>query len=75
MDDATPKLDTSHVIIQNPQCGQPNGSITNIFLSTNQDIQIKWINESGVVVSDQMNLTNVAADKYKLALRGARPVL
>lgn len=68
LDDVSPKLDTSRITIQNPSCGQFNGSITNILSSSSQDIKISWINESGMIVGNQLDLTNAGPGKYKLLI-------
>lgn len=68
LDDNSPKIDTSQLKIQNPGCGQLNGSITNIFLSSYQDIKITWINGSGLTVGNQIDLTTVGPGKYKLII-------
>lgn len=66
--DQSPKLDTSQVKIQNPGCGQLNGAITNITLSSYQDIKITWIDKSGITVGNQLDLTNAGPGKYKLII-------
>lgn len=66
--DFTPHIDTQAVSITNPSCGQFSGAISNITINTYQDIAIRWINDAGTVVSNQLNLTNVGAGRYKLII-------
>lgn len=66
--DIYPKLYTSQLKIKNPACGQPNGSITYIYLGSYQDIKITWINESGTTVGNQLDLNKVGPGKYKLII-------
>jgi gliding motility-associated-like protein len=66
--DESPKLDTSRITIQNPACGKFNGSITNISLLTYQNIKITWVNEYGITVGNQPDLTNIGPGKYKLII-------
>ena len=68
LSDQTPKLDTSAITINNPGCGKFNGSITNLSLSTTQDIKISWINANRVVVGNQTDLINAGPGKYKLII-------
>ena len=67
--DESPKLDTSAINFQNPGCGKFNGSITNISISTYQDIKTTWINQNGTVVGNQLSLTNIGPGTYKLIVQ------
>ena len=67
--DLTPKLDTSHNIIQNPGCGLKNGSIKNIFINTYQDLKIIWIDKAGSIVGTQLDLLDVGSGQYKLIIQ------
>jgi gliding motility-associated-like protein len=67
--DQTPKLDTTHIAINMPGCGKFNGSITNISLSSYQDIRITWVNENNIVVGNQPDLLNAGPGKYKLIIK------
>ncbi|MDN3657813.1 gliding motility-associated C-terminal domain-containing protein [Ferruginibacter paludis] len=67
--DLTPKLNTSLVSLQNPTCGQSNGFVKNITINTYQDIKISWIDASGTVVGDQLDLIDVFTGQYKLIVK------
>jgi hypothetical protein len=62
-------LDSSGLVVQQPGCGQFNGSIQGMSLSYSTGIQVYWENESGVIVSNQLNLTGAGPGKYKMVFK------
>ena len=60
-----PEIDTSFVIIKNEDCGQENGAISNITVTSTADsIQFYWNN----FLSDSLNISNLIADNYQLVV-------
>jgi gliding motility-associated-like protein len=55
--------------VQQPSCGQFNGSIQGMSISYNTGIQIYWENESGAIVSRQLDLTGAGPGKYRLVFQ------
>ncbi len=62
-------LDSSGLVVQQPGCGQFNGSIQGMALSYSTGIQVYWENESGAIVSNQLNLTRAGPGKYKMVFK------
>ena len=60
-----PEIDTSFVVIKNEDCGQENGAISNIIVTSTADsIQFYWNN----FLSDSLNISNLIADNYQLVV-------
>ena len=60
-----PEIDTSFVVIKNEDCGQENGAISNIIVTSSADsIQFYWNN----FLSDSLNISNLIADNYQLVV-------
>ena len=60
-----PEIDTSFVVIKNEDCGQENGAISNIIVTSNADsIQFYWNN----FLSDSLDISNLIADNYQLVV-------
>ncbi len=60
-----PEIDTSFVVIKNEDCGQENGAISNITVTSSADsIQFYWNN----FLSDSLNISNLIADNYQLVV-------
>jgi gliding motility-associated-like protein len=73
--DATPQIDSDYVQITQPSCGQSNGTIQNLFLSSsnNQILQndysaytYKWLDAGGKIVGTGMDAGNLAVGVYHL---------
>ncbi len=62
-------LDSSGLVVQQPGCGQFNGSIQGMSLSYSTGVLVYWENESGAIVSNQLDLTGAGPGKYKLVFR------
>jgi len=67
--DYTPTIDSLYVRIINPSCGG-DGSISNLQLA--YFASYEWLDESGKVVSNQLDINNLAAGKYTLQVTGQR---
>ena len=60
-----PEIDTSFVVIKNEDCGQENGAISNITVTSTADsIQFYWNN----FLSDSLDISNLIADNYQLVV-------
>jgi gliding motility-associated-like protein len=60
-----PEIDTSFVVIKNEDCGQENGAISNIIVTSTADsIQFYWNN----FLSDSLDISNLIADNYQLVV-------
>ena len=60
-----PEIDTSLVVIKNEDCGQENGAISSITVSSTADsIQLYWNN----FLSDSLDISNLIADNYQLVV-------
>ena len=60
-----PEIDTSLVVIKNEDCGQENGTISSITVSSTADsIQLYWNN----FLSDSLDISNLIADNYQLVV-------
>ena len=60
-----PEIDTSFVVIKNEDCGQENGAISNIIVTSTADsIQFYWNN----FLSDSLDISNLIADNYQLVI-------
>ena len=64
--DVTPKISPADLaeVIQ-PSCGKFNGSIRGLLVYDWQYAIYKWVNEAGVIVSNQTNLDSVGPGTYK----------
>jgi len=65
----TVALDSSRLAVQQPGCGKFNGSIKGMSLSYSTGIQVYWENESGTIVSNQLDLTGAGPGKYKIVFK------
>ena len=60
-----PVIDSSNLILKNEDCGQSNGSISNISISSPSDsLQFYWNN----LLSDSINIENLSANNYQLVV-------
>ena len=60
-----PEIVTSFVVIKNEDCGQENGAISNIIVTSTADsIQLYWNN----FLSDSLDISNLMADNYQLVV-------
>ncbi|HVW13645.1 MAG TPA: gliding motility-associated C-terminal domain-containing protein [Mucilaginibacter sp.] len=62
-----PVIDSSHMIITKPNCGEVNGSITGIkVISAGSKVFYTWINSNKTVISHTADLKNIPSDVYTL---------
>ncbi|MBS1525739.1 MAG: gliding motility-associated C-terminal domain-containing protein [Bacteroidetes bacterium] len=62
-----PTIDSSHMIITKPDCGEENGSIMGIkVISTGSKVFYTWVNSNKTVLSHTANLTNIPPGIYTL---------
>ena len=60
-----PVIDSSNLILKNEDCGQSNGSISNILISSITDsLQFYWNN----LLNDSINIENLNANNYQLVV-------
>ena len=60
-----PEIDTSFLVIKNEDCGQENGAISNIIVTSTADsIQFYWNN----FLSDSLDISNLIGDNYQLVV-------
>lgn len=64
LDDVTPVIIFPPGNIKQPACGLSNGAITGMRLGYIQHSKLEWKNESGQVVSNQVDLYNLPPGKY-----------
>ena len=62
-DIAAPEIDTANLLLSNEDCGQDNGSIQQIGISSNADTLTYYWNG---VVSDSLNLYDLSEGSYQL---------
>lgn len=67
--DLTPKLNVSNAVLTHPNCGLSNGSITGLSAAPEPNQWLYWENENRDIISDKINLNNVASGRYRLVLR------
>lgn len=67
LNDLSPQISDQYHYINNPSCGQPNGSILNLT-STGLYDKIYWISDKGDTSGTSLDLTNVFEGKYKLVV-------
>jgi gliding motility-associated-like protein len=63
LEDVTPKI-TIPPSVKQPACGLSNGSILGMRLSNTQNSKLEWKNESGQVISNQVDIYQLPAGKY-----------
>tara|TARA_Y100000768_G_C23972907_1_gene681460 strand:- start:494 stop:2017 length:1524 start_codon:yes stop_codon:yes gene_type:complete len=60
-----PFIDSSNLILKNEDCGQGNGSISNILINSIADsLQFYWNN----LLNDSINIENLSANNYQLVV-------
>jgi gliding motility-associated-like protein len=65
-----PSLNTGTMAITNSTCGQPNGAIRNIsYQDAINPVFIKWEDSAGNSVGTGIDLSGVAAGKYRLKIK------
>ena len=61
--DITPVI-TINPTARQPSCGLANGSITGMYLTATQNSKLEWKNESGQVVSNKIEVSQLPPGKY-----------
>lgn len=66
-----PEVNEESMQIGNSTCGQANGTITGLEVSGNEPFSYEWLDSDGNVVGNEIDLLNVAAGQYRIAVSDA----